>query len=122
MEPVACARPPVEMPAPEPPPLPDWTAWGGVLPAAIRQASLDYVQRHLYTWAAPRRRQRALNVLNELGLCGPGSGQKRPLTSPCNDEISGRIRPPTKPVVGHAAGTSTAGCMICWASCGSWPR
>ena len=48
------------------PKLPDWAAWEPDLPEAIRQASLDYVQRRLHTWPARRRRDRALNVLREL--------------------------------------------------------
>jgi site-specific recombinase XerD len=47
-------------------PLPDWTAWALHLPAAIRQASLDYIQRRLHTWPAKRRRHRAQSLLNEL--------------------------------------------------------
>jgi len=47
-------------------PLPDWEAWATHLPAAIRQASLDYVQRRTHTWPAKRRRQRAQSLLNEL--------------------------------------------------------
>jgi site-specific recombinase XerD len=47
-------------------PLPDWDTWATHLPAAIRQASLEYVQRRLPTWSAPRRRHRAQSVLNEL--------------------------------------------------------
>ena len=105
-EPVACARPPAETPAPEPPPLPDWTAWGGALPAAIRQASLDYVQRHLYTWAAPRRRQRALNVLNELGLLWAWFLAQRPLTSPGEVSLKDLWAYQTAhQAAGHAAGT-----------------
>jgi site-specific recombinase XerD len=104
--PVACARPPAETPAPEPPPLPDWTAWGGALPAAIRQASLDYVQRHLYTWAAPRRRQRALNVLNELGLVWAWFLAQRPLTSPGEVSLKDLWAYQTAhQAAGHAAGT-----------------
>ena len=34
------------------PKLPDWAAWEPDLPEAIRQASLDYVQRRLHTWPA----------------------------------------------------------------------
>lgn len=47
-------------------PLPDWAAWAPHLPSAIRQASLDYVQRRLHTWPAKRRRHRAQSLLNEL--------------------------------------------------------
>jgi len=67
---------------PEPPPLPDWAEWGVHLPAAIRQASLDYVQHHLYTWAAPRRRQRLQSVLNDLRHLWDWFLAQRSLTCP----------------------------------------
>jgi integrase/recombinase XerC len=104
--PVACAPPLAEPTAPEPPPLPDWAAWGGHLPAAIRQASLDYVQRHLYTWAAPRRRQRALSVLNELALLWAWFLAQRPLTHPGEISLKDLWAYQTAhQAAGHAAGT-----------------
>jgi integrase/recombinase XerC len=104
--PVACAPPLAEPTAPEPPPLPDWAAWGGHLPAAIRQASLDYVQRHLYTWAAPRRRQRAQSVLNELALLWAWFLAQRPLTHPGEVSLKDLWAYQTAhQAAGHAAGT-----------------
>ena len=53
----------VVAPAPE---LPDWAAWEPQLPAAIRQASLNYVQHRRPAWPARRRRLQALKWLSEL--------------------------------------------------------
>jgi site-specific recombinase XerD len=47
-------------------PLPDWAAWAPHLPPGLRQASLDFVQRHLPTYKPTRRRRQALHVLAEL--------------------------------------------------------
>lgn len=49
-----------------PPPLPDMGTWALHLPPAIRQESLDYARRCVYTWPAQRRRVRALALLGEL--------------------------------------------------------
>jgi len=49
-----------------PPPLPDWAAWAPHLPPGLRQASLDFVQRHLPSYKPTRRRLQALHVLAEL--------------------------------------------------------
>ena len=104
--PVAGAPPLAEPTAPEPPRLPDWAAWGGHLPAAIRQASLDYVQRHLYTWAAPRRRQRAQSVLNDLVHLWDWFLAQRPLTSPGEVSLKDLWAYQTAhQAVGHTAGT-----------------
>ena len=62
------------------PPLPDWDTWATHLPAAIRQASLEYVQRRLPTWSAPRQRHRAQSVLNELVHLWDWFLAHRPLT------------------------------------------
>jgi site-specific recombinase XerD len=48
------------------PPLPDWSAWAPDLPAPIRQACVDYVQRHLSGWRPRQRRLRALHVLGDF--------------------------------------------------------
>jgi len=48
------------------PPLPDWSAWAPDLPAPIRQACLDYVQRHVSGWRPSQRRKRALHVLGDF--------------------------------------------------------
>jgi len=45
---------------------PDWQAWGQELPAAIRQASLAYVQRLYFTWPVRTRRRLAVRTLGEL--------------------------------------------------------
>ena len=64
------------------PPLPDWDTWATHLPTAIRQASLEYVQRRLPTWSAPRRRRRAQSVLNDLGHLWDWFLAHRSLTRP----------------------------------------
>lgn len=61
---------------------PTWDTWATHLPAAIRQASLAYVQRHWPTWAAPRRMHRAQSVLNDLGHLWDWFLARRPLTHP----------------------------------------
>jgi len=63
-------------------PLPDWAAWALHLPPAIRQASLDYVQRRLHTWPAKRRRHRAQSILNELEHLWDWFLAQRALTRP----------------------------------------
>ena len=64
------------------PVLPTWDTWATHLPAAIRQASLAYVQRHWPTWAAPRRAHRAQSALNDLGHLWDWFLARRPLTQP----------------------------------------
>lgn len=58
------------------------------MPAALRQASLDLVQRRWLTWKAPRRAKQASRVLNEL----PGSWRwqlsYRPLTQPTELDLA----------------------------------
>ncbi len=57
------------LPAPKPvslPPLPDWDAWAPDLPPALRQASLEFIQRRLPTYKPQRRRLKALHDLAEL--------------------------------------------------------
>jgi len=66
------SQPALRAPQPEPalkeaqPQPPDWDAWATHLPEAIRQASLDYVQRRWSAWPAARRRGRASSLLSEL--------------------------------------------------------
>ena len=60
------AAAPVAAVSPPPPPLPDWAAWAPHLPPGLRQASLDFVQRHLPTSKPTRRRLQARHVLAEL--------------------------------------------------------
>ncbi|MGH2620149.1 MAG: tyrosine-type recombinase/integrase, partial [Anaerolineales bacterium] len=49
-----------------PPPLPDWASWASHLPEPIRQACLDYVQRHLPNYSPLRQRTQALDYLSEF--------------------------------------------------------
>lgn len=66
--------PPTSLPVPavsSPPSItepqePDWVSWGTHLPPAIRQASVEYVQRCYPTWPVRTRRLRALSALSEL--------------------------------------------------------
>lgn len=51
---------------PEPPAWPDLQAWGLDLPPALRQASLDLLQRRLPGWKPQRRRQHSQRLLNTL--------------------------------------------------------
>jgi len=67
---------------PAAPPLPDWQAWAPQLPAPLRQASLDFVQSRVYGWPAPRRRQRALSLLNDLQHLWDWFLVRRPLSQP----------------------------------------
>jgi hypothetical protein len=71
-----------ETAAPAAPALPDWEAWAPHLPAPLRHASLDFVQSRLYTWPAPRRRQRALSLLNDLEHLWDWFLARRPVTQP----------------------------------------
>lgn len=72
--PLAPAPDPALSPSPSalaevpPPREPDWEAWAAHLPPAVRQASVAYVKRRYPTWAVRRRRENALNLLNELRL------------------------------------------------------
>jgi site-specific recombinase XerD len=69
--PAPASSPPAAPPAPAQPPaslppLPEWERWAPELPSGLRQACLEFVQRHLSA-ARPRlRRQHALKVLGEL--------------------------------------------------------
>ena len=51
---------------PKPPALPDLQAWRPDLPPALRQASLDLLQRRLPGWKPQRRRQHSQRLLNAL--------------------------------------------------------
>lgn len=72
-EPPFPALPVQPEPNPHPPaepaqaaPLPDWQQWLPELPAELRQASLQLVQRRLPAWKAELRRRNALHALGEL--------------------------------------------------------
>jgi site-specific recombinase XerD len=69
-------------PAGSAPTVPDWSTWATDLPAALRQASLDLVQRRWPTWKAPRRAKQAHRVLNELQGFWRWQLSYRPLTQP----------------------------------------
>ena len=85
---------PALQPVPPPPPgivatpaepkEPDWDAWGMDLPAAIRQASVQYVKRCYSLWPARWRRDRALNALSELHRLWQWFLAYRPMTSPAD--------------------------------------
>lgn len=63
-----------------PPALPDLTAWAPELPPALRQASLDLVQRRLPGWKAHRRRQHTQRLLSTLAGFWQWQVNQRPLT------------------------------------------
>jgi site-specific recombinase XerD len=58
------------------------------LPAGLRQASLDFVQRHLPTYKPTRRRLQALHVLAELRRFWDWLLRQRPITQPCEVRLS----------------------------------
>lgn len=64
--PVEAGRPPKTSRPAEPryPDLPAGATWATDLPAAIRQACLAHLERHLPHWRASRRRQNACHVLS----------------------------------------------------------
>jgi site-specific recombinase XerD len=81
--------PPSQLPAPSgvastlrEPKEPDWEAWGQELPEAIRQASIDLVQRRYPTWSLRKRRTRARNQLNELQHLWAWLLAHQPITHP----------------------------------------
>lgn len=86
------AAPPADVPLPPaapvitgsapPPALPDWDIWAPHLPAGLRQASLEFVQRHLPTYKPTRRRRQALHVLAELRRFWDWLLSQRPITQP----------------------------------------
>jgi len=69
-------------PPPEPPSLPDLQAWGTDLPPALRQASLDLVQRRLPIWKPQRRPKQIGRVLNDLQGFWRWQLAYRPITKP----------------------------------------
>lgn len=72
-------------PAPALPPpalLPDLQAWAPDLPPALRQASLDLVQRRLPTWKPQRRPKQIGRVLGELQTFWSWQLAYRPITEP----------------------------------------
>jgi len=82
IQPEPVGPPPAAQVAAPVPALPDWAAWEPQLPPAIRQASLDYVQRRLHTWPARHRRERAWNVLRALRGLWRWFLAQRPMTHP----------------------------------------
>ena len=65
---------------PEPPALPDLQAWLPDLPPAVRQASLDLLQRRLPGWKAQRRRQHSQRLLSALAGFWQWQLSQRPIT------------------------------------------
>jgi site-specific recombinase XerD len=68
-EPPSEPQPIPQQPAPPSfpsPPAPDWEAWATHLPANLRQASLDMVQRLWPTWKPQRREAHTRRILNQL--------------------------------------------------------
>ena len=65
-----------------PPPLPDLQGWAPDLPPALRQASLDLVQRRLPGWKPQRRPQQIGRILGELQAFWRWQLAYRPLTEP----------------------------------------
>jgi site-specific recombinase XerD len=65
---------------PEPPALPDLQAWAPELPPALRQVSLDLVQRRLPGWKAQRRRQHTQRLLSALAGFWRWQLNQRPIT------------------------------------------
>lgn len=68
---------------PEPPALPDLPAWQPDLPPALRQASLDLLQRRLPGWKPQRRRQHSQRLLNALAGFWQWQLNQRPITDAC---------------------------------------
>lgn len=66
----------------EPPALPDLQAWAPDLPPALRQASLELLQRRLPGWKAQRRRQHSQRLLNALHGFWQWQLKQRPITEP----------------------------------------
>lgn len=64
---------------PAPPALPDWDAWAPHLPAALRAASLTFVQRRVPNWKPRYRRSKAKNILNDLRAFWDWQIAQRPL-------------------------------------------
>lgn len=70
------------------PALPDWAAWAPHLPVCLRQASLDFVQRHLPSYKPTRRRRQALHVLAELRRFWDWLLSQRPISQPWEVRLS----------------------------------
>jgi len=66
---------------PKPPPLPDLQTWAPELPPALRQVTLDLVQRRLPGWKAQRRRQHTQRLLSALAGFWRWQLNQRPITT-----------------------------------------
>ena len=66
---------------PEPPALPDLQAWLPDLPPALRQASLDLLQRRLPGWKPQRRRQHSQRLLSALAGFWQWQLKQRPIVT-----------------------------------------
>jgi integrase/recombinase XerD len=65
---------------PAPAPLPEWAEWMPDLPAELRQASLDYVQRSLSTCKPKHQRKKAWQVLGQFRRFWTWQLARRPIT------------------------------------------
>ena len=105
------------------PELPDWAAWAPDLPEAIRQASLDYVQRRLHTWPPRRRRDRALNLLRELRGLWHWFLAQRPIAHPGELGLQDLWAYQTdQQTQGYAAGTINRRLDYVVGIVGNWPN
>lgn len=67
---------PVPIPA-----LPDWSAWGADLPAALRAATVAFVQHMVAGHPPQRRRRRALNLLSAFRCFWRWQQGRRPIST-----------------------------------------
>ena len=77
----------VPSPLPPAPPLPDLQNWASDLPPALRQASLDLVQRRLPGWKPQRRPKQIRRVLDELRAFWQWQMAHRPITDPAQLQL-----------------------------------
>ncbi len=87
------AQPPPKLDAPLPStvvsaPPPDWDSWAPDLPAAIRQASLAFVQRRLLTWKPQRQRVHAQRMLGHLRRFWEWQLTHRPIIAPAELQLA----------------------------------
>ena len=78
LPPVACLEPVQERADPDP----DWAAWDVDLPAAIRAATLAFVQRRQPQWKAYHRGKQARKILGEFHRFWAAQMQRRPIQQP----------------------------------------
>jgi integrase/recombinase XerD len=101
----APVRPDVPPPAP-PPVWPDWDHWAPELPAALRQASIAWVQGRRPSFGSRRQRQKALHALAELRRYWEWQIGQRPIQQVAELRLSDLWAYQTaRAVQGKAAGT-----------------